>query len=124
MSLKPGALRSAPSTISLMNGPGDSTFTRTFHDAHSCAMLIVRLTSAAFEAAYAHTPGPPEYAAIDAMLTMLPPPCSRMIGATHWPIRSGPSTLTLKILRHTDRSMVLTVRRDGVMPALLTTTSM
>src|SRR4051794_9352379 len=60
MSLKPGAFRSAPSTISLMNGPGDKALTRTFHEAHSCDMLFVRFTSAAFDAPYAHTPGPPE----------------------------------------------------------------
>src|SRR5271156_4918850 len=97
MPLKPGAFRSAPSTISLRNGPGDKTLTRMFHETHSCAMLLVRFTSAAFEAAYAHTPGPPEYAAIEAMFTMLPPPCSRISGAMHCAMHNGPSTLTEKI---------------------------
>ena len=97
--MKPGAVRSPPSIISLMNGPGESTFTRTFHGAHSCAMLLVRFRSAAFDAPYAQTPAPPEYAAIVPMFTMLPPPWSRMIGETHWLMRSGPSRFTENTLR-------------------------
>ena len=58
------------------------------------------------------------------MLMMLPPPLSRMTGATHWLIRSGPSRLTAKILRHRSSVMSLTPAREGLMPALLTSTSM
>src|SRR4029079_4071942 len=97
--LKPGAGGPPPSVISLSNGPGARTLTRTPHCAHSCAMDFVRLTRAAFDAPYAQIIAPPEYAAIVAMLTMLPPPWSRMVDSTHWLIRSGPSTLTAKSLR-------------------------
>ena len=53
-------------------------------------------------------------AAIVPMLTMLPPPWSRMTGATHWLIRSGPSRLTAKILRQSSSVMSATPMRDGV----------
>src|SRR3954468_13625767 len=104
--------------MSLMNGPGESTFTRTFHCAHSCAWLLVRLMSAALDAPYAQTRPPPEYPAIEAMLTMLPPPCAFMWGSTHCDVRNGPSTLTEKILRHTATSISAGPSRAGVIPAL------
>ncbi len=43
-------------------------------------MLLVRLSSAAFDEPYAQMLAPPEYAAIVPMFTMLPPPCSRIVG--------------------------------------------
>lgn len=60
---------------------------------------------------------------MDAMLMILPPPCSRMMGATSWPVRSGPSTLTANTLRQNSRVMSAAPIRAGLMPALFTSTS-
>ena len=90
-----------------MNGPGDSTFTRTFHDAHSCAMLFVRFTSAAFDAPYAHTPVTARVRrhrgdVDDAAAALIAHDRSDALA-----VRSGPSTLTEKILRQTSESSSL-----------------
>ncbi len=51
---------------------------------------------------------------------MLPPPWRFITSATHWLIRSGPSRLTAKILRHSSSVISLVFDRDGLIPALLT----
>ena len=58
------------------------------------------------------------------MWMMLPPPPSRIIGATHWLMRSGPSKLTEKTLRQYPSVISPTVTGAGLIPALLTSTSM
>ena len=67
---------------------------------------------------------PPEYAAIVPMFTMLPPPCSRMVGSTHWLVRSGPSRFTENTLRQYSSVMSAGPIRAGLMPALFTSPSM
>ena len=103
--LKPGAVRSPPSVISLSNGPGDSMLTRTFHGAHAWAMLFVRLRRAALDAPYAQMSAPPEYAAIVPMLTMLPPPSlahDRRHTLTHaqWTLEVDREDLAPELQRH------------------------
>src|SRR5690242_18296758 len=98
-----------------MKGPGDSMFTRIFHCAHPDAIPLVKLSRAAFDEPYAQIAGPPEYAAIVPMLTMLPPPWSFMIGKTHWLIRNGPSRFTEKTLRQYSRVMSSGPIRAGLM---------
>ena len=58
------------------------------------------------------------------MCTMLPPPPSRITGATCWLIRSGPSRFTEKTFCQYSSVISLTVTGAGLMPALLTSTSM
>ncbi len=106
-----------------MKGPGLKKLTRTPQGAHSIAIDRVRLRRAAFEAPYADTFGPGWYAAIVPMLMMLPPPPSRITGATCWLIRSGPSRLTENTLRQYSRVIWLGGIGAGLMPALLTSTS-
>ena len=57
------------------------------------------------------------------MLTMAPPPWSRMIGATAWVIRKGPVRLTARTRCHSS-SVTSSIGLNTAMPALLTRASM
>ena len=57
------------------------------------------------------------------MFTMDPPPWSRMMGAVSWLVRRGPSTFTANTFLQYSSVIVEGLKRPGLIPALLTNTS-
>ncbi len=84
----------APGAImSVMNGPGAISLTRTPQLAHSFAMTSVRACSAAFDEQYKPSPGPGRNAPVVITLTIDPPPSVRMRSAHRDASHIGPSVL-------------------------------
>src|ERR1700722_2362637 len=112
----PGAI------MSVRNGPGAISFTRTPQLAHSLAITSVSAWSAAFDEQYNPSPAPGRNAPVVTTFTIAPPPCSRMRSAHRDESHIGPSVLVAYVFWNNSGLESASVV-PGDIAALLTTMS-
>ncbi|GGX94965.1 hypothetical protein GCM10010515_72110 [Streptomyces fructofermentans] len=86
----------AATTLELRIVPGATALTRTCDSANSAAQVRVNDSSADLVAPWTAMPGVPRPAAVELMLTMLPPQPAAILSANSAVSRNGARTLTAK----------------------------